>query len=257
MKVVILCGGQGARLREETEYKPKPMVEIGGHPILWHIMKLYSAYGFKEFVLCLGYKGEVIKDYFYHYKTRNNDFTIELNSGKINTHKKDNDSDWTITLVDTGVSAMTGARVKRVEKYIEGDKFILTYGDGVGDIDINKLLEFHEAHGKIGTLTGVSPPSRFGELSVDGNEVTSFREKPKELDGIINGGFFVFNRKFFDYLSDNDGCYLEREPLANLADDNELNVYRHSGFWQCMDTYRDLQYLTELWKNGEAPWKVW
>jgi glucose-1-phosphate cytidylyltransferase len=233
------------------------MVEIGGHPILWHIMKLYSAYGFKEFVLCLGYKGEVIKDYFYHYKTRNNDFTIELNSGKINTHKKDNDSDWTITLVDTGVSAMTGAQVKRVEKYIEGDKFILTYGDGVGDIDINKLLEFHEAHGKIGTLTGVSPPSRFGELSVDGNEVTSFREKPKELDGIINGGFFVFNRKFFDYLSDNDGCYLEREPLGNLADDNELNVYRHSGFWQCMDTYRDLQYLTELWKNGEAPWKVW
>ena len=257
MKVVILCGGQGTRLREETEYKPKPMVEIGGHPILWHIMKSYSFFGFNEFVLCLGYKGEIIRDYFYHYKTRSNDFTIELKNGKIDIHDSKDDNDWVVTLADTGTAAMTGARVKRIEKYVAEDTFMLTYGDGVGDINIKELLKFHRAHGKIGTLTGVSPPSRFGELSVSGTKVTSFREKPKDLDGTINGGYFVFNKEFFDYLSEDDGCYLEREPLANLADDNELNVYRHAGFWQCMDTYRDLQHLNEYWNAGNAPWKVW
>jgi glucose-1-phosphate cytidylyltransferase len=259
MKVVILCGGQGTRLREETEYKPKPMVEIGQHPILWHIMKIYSAYGFNEFILCLGYKGEVIKDYFYHFKTRNSDFTIELNRGKINIHesKGNSENDWQVTLADTGVKAMTGARIKRVQKYISDDTFMLTYGDGLADINIKDLLKFHNSHGKIGTLSGVPPPSRFGELTVLKDEVTSFREKPKELGGTINGGFFVFNKGFFDYLSADDGCYLEREPLAKLADNNQLNVYRHGGFWQCMDTYRDYTYLTDLWKSGKPPWKVW
>lgn len=257
MKVVILCGGQGMRLREETEYKPKPMVEIGQHPILWHIMKIYSAYGFNDFVLCLGYKGEIIKDYFYHYKTRNNDFTIEIKSGKISIHESNSDSNWKVTVADTGVSAMTGARIKRVEKYITEDSFMVTYGDGVADLNIKKLLEFHKSHGKIGTLTGVNPPSRFGELTVRGDDVTSFKEKPKELDGIINGGFFVFNHEFFDYLSEEDECYLEREPLATLAADGQLKVYRHHGFWQCMDTYRDYKYLTELWNSAKVPWKVW
>jgi glucose-1-phosphate cytidylyltransferase len=220
-------------------------------------MKIYSTYGFNEFVLCLGYKGEIIKDYFYHYKTRNSDFTIELKSGNIDIHESNSGRDWKVTLADTGISAMTGARIKRIEKYITEDKFMLTYGDGVADINVKKLLDFHKSHGKIGTLTGVSFTSRFGELTVEKNEVISFTEKPNDLEGIINGGFFVFNHDFFDYISADDGCYLEREPLAKLAEDNQLNVYKHKGFWQCMDTYRDYQYLTELWKSGKAPWKVW
>lgn len=257
MQVVILCGGLGTRLREETEYKPKPMVEIGGRPILWHIMKTYSQHGFNDFVLCLGYKGEVIKDYFYHYKTRNNDFTIALETGDMKLHEAREDSGWKVTLADTGKSTMTGGRVKRIKKYIHDDTFMLTYGDGVGNVDIRELLEFHHSHGKIGTLTGVSPPSRFGELTVTGDTITSFKEKPKDLDGIINGGFFVFNRQFFDYLSEDEGCYLEREPLANLAEDGELKVHNHKGYWQCMDTYRDYKRLNELWDSGNPPWRVW
>jgi len=257
MKVVILCGGQGMRLREETEYKPKPMIEIGQHPILWHIMKIYSAYGFNDFVLCLGYKGEVIKDYFYHYKTRNNDFTIELKSGKISIHESNSDSNWKVTLADTGISAMTGARIKRIEKYITEDNFMATYGDGVTDLNIKKLLEFHKSHGKIGTVTGVSPPSRYGELTIEHDRVVSFKEKPQDSATSINGGYFIFNSEFFDYLSADDNCVLEREPLENLAKDKELKVYTHRGFWQCMDTYRDYRYLTELWSSGKAPWKVW
>lgn len=257
MKIVILCGGQGTRLREETEYKPKPMVEIGSHPILWHIMSIYSKYGFNEFVLCLGYKGEVIKDYFYHYKTRNNDFTIELKSGKIDIHESNNDTDWTVTLVDTGVSTMTGARIKRIEKYITDDTFMVTYGDGVTDLNIKNLLDFHKSHGGIGTVTGVNPPSRYGELSIEHDHVVSFNEKPQTYSTSINGGYFIFNREFFDYLSMDDNCVLEREPLEELANNKELKVYNYGGFWQCMDTYRDYKYLTDLWKGGKAPWKVW
>jgi glucose-1-phosphate cytidylyltransferase len=257
MKVVILCGGHGTRLREETEYKPKPMVEIGSHPILWHIMKIYSAYGFNEFVLCLGYKGEIIKDYFYHYKTRNNDFTIEIKSGNIDIHESNSDREWKVTLADTGISAMTGARIKRIEKYITGNRFLVTYGDGVTDLNIKNLIEFHKAHGKIGSVTGVFPPSRYGELNIEQDHVVAFNEKPSDHKASINGGYFVFNREFFDYLSDDDACILEREPLTKLTYNKQLKVYAHTGFWQCMDTYRDFNYLTELWRSGKAPWKVW
>lgn len=256
-KVVILCGGRGTRLREETEFKPKPMVEIGGHPILWHIMKIYSSYGYNEFILCLGYKGEMIKDYFYHYKMRNSDFTIDLSNNDISIREFRDENDWKVTLVDTGQLAMTGARVKRIEKYIEGDIFMLTYGDGVTDLNIEHLLEYHKSHGKIGTVTGVFPPSRYGELMIEGDRVLAFKEKPKVYAGAINGGYFVFNRSFFDYLSDADRCILEREPLERLAQDDQLRVYLHKGFWQCMDTYRDFKYLTELWEGGNAPWRVW
>ena len=257
MKVVILCGGFGSRLREETEFRPKPMVEIGEHPILWHIMKTYASYGYNEFILCLGYKGEMIKEYFYHYKMRNSDFTIDLSNDDISIHEFRDDNDWKVTLADTGQLAMTGARVKRIEKYIEGDIFMLTYGDGVTDLNVNHLLEYHKSHGKIGTVTGVFPPSRYGELMIEGDRVLSFKEKPKVYAGAINGGYFVFNRSLFDYLSDDDQCILERKPLERLAQDDQLRVYLYKGFWQCMDTYRDLKYLTELWAGGNAPWRVW
>ena len=261
MKVVILCGGMGWRLREETEIKPKPMVEISGMPILWHIMKSYTHYGFNEFVLCLGYKGEVIKEFFYHYEMLSNDFTIELGGKerKITTYPRHSEKGWKVTLVDTGAQAMTGARVKRIEKFIDSDNFMLTYGDGVADINIEKLLTFHKKHGKIGTVTGVYPYSTYGELRLIGDCVQSFKEKPQHKEDMrtINGGYFVFNKKFFKYLRDDDSCVLEREPLEELVNAAELKVYHHEGFWQCMDTYRDYKKLEELWKNGEAPWKVW
>lgn len=257
MKIVILCGGLGTRLREETEYKPKPMVEIGDRPILWHIMKIYSAYGFNEFVLCLGYKGEMIKDYFYHYKIRNNDFSINLRSGDIAINDSKEENDWNVVLANTGLYSMTGARIKRVEKYIDGDQFMLTYGDGVTDMNISELLEFHKKHGKIGTVTGVYPPSRYGELRIEGDRVVSFDEKPDTGVAPISGGYFVFNREFFDYLKSDDSCVLEKEPLANLARDGQLKVYNHRGFWQCMDTYRDYMFLNDLWKSNRAHWKVW
>jgi glucose-1-phosphate cytidylyltransferase len=256
-KVVILCGGLGTRLREETEYKPKPMVEIGGKPILWHIMRTYAKYGYNEFVLCLGYKGEMIKDYFYHYKIRNNDFTIELNTKNIAFHDHDAENDWKITLVDTGKDAMTGARVKRVEKYVDTDMFMLTYGDGVTDLNIKKLIEFHKSHGKIGTVTGVYPPSHYGQLDILGDVVHSFKEKPREGQaGAISGGYFVFDRKIFDYLSTDDSCIFERDPLERLAQEKQLKVLHYNGFWQCMDTYRDSKFLNDLWDSGKAPWKV-
>lgn len=257
MKVVLLCGGMGTRLREETEVKPKPMVEIGGMPILWHIMKTYSYYGFNEFVLCLGYKGNIIKEYFYNYEMLANDFTIELGTNDIKIHPRHSEHGWKITLVDTGLNAMTGARVKRIEKYIKEDMFLLTYGDGVSDINIHKLLEYHKSHGKTGTITGVSPPSRYGELLIHQDQVISFSEKPKNNDNSINGGYFVYNKEFFSYLKDEDDCILEREPLEMLAKDKELQVYQQTGFWQCMDTYRDYKYLNEIWDSGKAPWKVW
>ncbi|MEW6614430.1 MAG: glucose-1-phosphate cytidylyltransferase [Thermodesulfobacteriota bacterium] len=257
MKVAILCGGFGTRLREETEIRPKPMVEIGGMPILWHIMKTYAYYGFNKFILCLGYKGEVIKEYFYHYEILSNDFTIELGSKNIEIYPKHSETGWEITLIDTGLNAMTGTRVKRIERFIDGDTFMLTYGDGVTDLNVQELLNFHKSHGKIGTVTGVSPPSRYGELLIHKDQVISFNEKPITNNNSINGGFFVFNRAFFNYLKNDDNCVLEREPLEKLASDGELKIFQHKGFWQCMDTYRDYKYLTELWENGNPPWKVW
>ncbi len=255
-KVIILCGGKGIRLREETEFKPKPMVEIGGRPILWHIMKTYVHYGFDEFILCLGYMQNKIKEYFLNYQAFNCDFTLELGSGKITLHNSHPEQGWRITLADTGENAMTGARIKRIEQYIDGDLFMVTYGDGVADIDINRLLEFHKSHGKTGTVTGVRPSSRFGELIVEGDRVIQFSEKPQIREGLINGGFLVFNRDFFNYLKDEDSCRLEAEPLERLALDNELMTYNHDGFWHCMDTYRDMEALNDIWKK-QAPWKVW
>lgn len=257
MKIVILCGGFGTRLREETEYKPKPMVEIGDMPILWHIMKIYSTYGFNEFVLCLGYKGEMIKDYFYHYKMRNNDFSMDLKDGNITLFDSKEENDWNIILANTGLNSMTGARIKRIEKYIDTDQFMVTYGDGVTNLNISELLKFHKKHKKIGTVTGVYPPSRYGELRIEDDRVVSFDEKPDTGVAPISGGYFVFNKEFFDYLNTDESCVLEKEPLARLARNKQLKVYNHKGFWQCMDTYRDYTFLNDLWKSNKAQWKVW
>jgi glucose-1-phosphate cytidylyltransferase len=257
-KVVILCGGMGTRLREETEYRPKPLVEIGGRPILWHIMKIYSHYGFKDFVLCLGYKGRMIKEYFINYEIINSDFTVELGGGSVEIHNASEENDWRVTLADTGENAMTGARVKRIEKYVDGNQFMLTYGDGVANIDIMKLFNFHNSHNNIATVTGVGPASRFGELVINGqDQVQEFSEKPQTRGGYINGGFFVFDNQVFDYLTDDDNCILERAPLEKLARDGEMRVYKHDGFWQCMDTYRDSMILNNFWMKQDAPWKVW
>ncbi len=259
MKVVILCGGLGARLREETEFRPKPMVEVGGKPILWHIMKIYAHYGFNDFILCLGYKGDIIKEYFYHYELLNNDFTITLGDSKNITIHDDRygEKDWRITLADTGAKALKGARIKRVEKYIDGDQFMLTYGDGIADIHIPSLMAFHNSHGKLATVTGVNPASRFGELKINGNQVESFSEKPQNSSEYISGGFFVFNRRILDYLSDEDNCDFEFGPLEKIAGEGQLMLYKQSGFWACMDTIRDMEYLNKLWDQNKAEWKIW
>ncbi len=258
MKVVILCGGLGTRLREETEFHPKPMIEIGGKPILWHIMKIYAHYGFTDFLLCLGYKGEMIKEYFYNYGILNNDFTIELGNGRnIEICSNHNEEGWRVTLVDTGDKALKGARLKRVQKYIDGDQFVMTYGDGVADIDINALLAFHNSHGKLATVTGINPASRFGELKIKGNQVESFREKLKTGTSLISGGFFAFNSRFFDYLSADDNCDLEVGPLEKITNEGQVMVYKHTGFWACMDTIRDVEYLNKLWDDNKAEWKIW
>lgn len=254
----MLCGGMGTRLREETEYRPKPMVQVGGRPILWHIMKIYAHYGFKDFIICLGYKGNMIKEYFLNYEAMNNDFTIPLgNYSNIQYHSNHQERDWCVTLADTGEETQTGARVKRIENYIDGDLFMLTYGDGVANINIKELVEYHKSHGKIGTMTGVHPSSRFGELVLKDNKIEVFNEKPQVTEGLINGGFFVFDKTFFKYLQEDDNCYLEKEPLENLAADGELMVYPHEGFWQCVDTYRELELLNNQWKSRNPPWKVW
>ncbi|NQT30034.1 MAG: glucose-1-phosphate cytidylyltransferase [Candidatus Saganbacteria bacterium] len=260
MKVVILCGGQGTRLKEETEYRPKPLVPVGGMPILWHIMKTYSHFGHKDFILCLGYKGDMIKDYFLKFEELSNDFTLSLRSKseRIIHHSKANLEDWNITFINTGQKAMTGSRVAQVKPYIGNDKeFLLTYGDGVANIDINALIAFHRSHGKIATMTGVRPPSRFGELSVHDTLVTTFNEKPSVSEGFINGGFFVFKRELFDYLSVDEDCTLEREPLETLVKKQQMAMYPLDNYWHCMDTYRDFLLLNELWNAGKAPWKVW
>jgi len=258
MKVVILCGGAGTRLREETEFRPKPMVNIGPYPILWHIMKYYSQFGFKEFVLALGYKGDMIKNYFCHYELMNNDVTIELGQPeKTCIHYAHDEAGWKITLADTGEKSLKGARLKKVEKYIVGDTFMMTYGDGIADVDIGKLLAFHKAHGKLATVTGINIASRFGELKIDGDSVETFSEKPQDGKGFINGGFFVFSRKILDYLTTDDLCDLEVGPLEQIAGEGQLMVYKHRGFWACMDTLRDMEYLNRLWDNGMARWKIW
>lgn len=257
MKAVLLCGGLGMRLREETEFRPKPMIEVGGRPIVWHIMKTYAHHGITDFVLCLGYRADVVKRYFLDYETMRNDFTVELGSpSSLTFHGRHDERGWRVTLAETGATANTGARVKRVERYIDGDTFLLTYGDGVADIDIGALLKFHRAHGKIATVTGVRPPARFGELLTAAGAVREFREKPQASQGMINGGFFVLERAAFRYLDNDDTCVLEREPLERLAKDGELMMYEHPGFWQCLDTPRDLQHLQDLWREG-APWKIW
>jgi len=258
MKVVILCGGMGTRIKEETEFKPKPMVKIGDKPIIWHIMKIYAHYGYKDFILALGYKGEMIKEYFYHYPIMNNDFTINLgNKNKLQIHNENNAEDWNITLVDTGKDALKGARLKRVQRFIDDDTFMMTYGDGVADIDIDELVSFHKNHRRLATVTGVFPKMRFGELFTREDGSVNFCEKPNNAPNMISGGFFVFNRAIFDYLEDKDSCDLEYGPLENIAQNGQLMVYKHRGFWHCMDNIRDMESLNKIWASGKAPWKIW
>jgi glucose-1-phosphate cytidylyltransferase len=257
-KVVILAGGKGTRIAEETEFRPKPMVRVGEKPILWHIMKIFATHGYKDFIICLGYKGEMIKEHFLNYKAMNSDFTITLGKrDQIQLHGDNSEDDWTVTLSDTGLESLTGSRIKKIERFIQGDTFLLTYGDGLADINIRELVSFHLSHKKIGTVTGVHPPSRFGELSIEKNRVNAFTEKPNLNEGHISGGFFVFNRRIFDYVSEDDKCRFEKEPLEKLSKDGELMVYTHNGFWQCMDTIRDMTFLNNLWKQNNAPWKIW
>jgi glucose-1-phosphate cytidylyltransferase len=258
MKTVILCGGAGTRLREETEYRPKPMVEVGGRPILWHIMKLYAASGHRDFVVCLGYRGQMIKEYFLNYEAMNNDFTICLGrSNRIIYHGAHKEQDFNVTLAETGADTMTGGRVKRVESHIDGDTFMVTYGDGVSDVNIRKLIAFHKAHGRWATVTTVRPTSRFGMIKVDKKgHVVDFSEKPK-LSGWASAGFFVFNRRVLDHLVEDASCILEKEPLEALARKRQLVSYQHDGFFFAMDTYREYLHLNELWNSGKAPWKVW
>ncbi|HLF27842.1 MAG TPA: glucose-1-phosphate cytidylyltransferase [Anaerolineae bacterium] len=258
LPVVILCGGASTRLRGSgLDDLPKPLIPIGERPMLWHIMKLYAAFGHSDFVLALGYRGEMIRRYFLEYEPMSRDFTIALGQARrIEYHADHAESNWRVTLADTGATAHTGARVKRIERYIPGERFFVTYGDGVGNVDLDQLLAFHRGHGKLATLTGVRPFSQFGVMETDGTRVTGFREKP-QVEGYVNGGFFVFERGVFDYLEEPDDLELEKEPLQNLARDGQLCVYPHTGFWRAMDTFKDVQALTAIWESGQAPWKVW
>ncbi|QLC67477.1 glucose-1-phosphate cytidylyltransferase [Flavobacterium sp. LPB0248] len=262
MKTVILCGGYGTRIRDVAEDIPKPMIPIGGKPIIWHIMKTYAYYGYTNFVLCMGYKSEVIKDFFINYELRSADVTIQLGkkSEQVISEANHDEDGWRISLAETGLKSMTGARVKKIKKYIgEDSHFMLTYGDGVGDIDIDALVKFHKSHGKMVTLTGVRPPGRFGELGIDedGTTITGFNEKPQASGGRINGGYFVCNREFLDLLSDAEDLVLEQEPMKKLVELRELKVFEHDGFWQPMDTSREYSLLNELYNNKKAPWVKW
>jgi len=259
MKVIILCGGMGTRLREETEYKPKPMVEIGGKPILWHIMKHYAHYGIKEFILTLGYKGNVIRDYFLNFYKYNSDFTVDLaNNGNVAIHNGRIAEDWKVTLVETGAESMTGYRIKLCAGYLTGDRFMLTYGDAVANVDLEKLLAFHKKMDTIGTVTGVYPPSRFGDLVVKETKAIQFNQQLKDFQNQepINGGYFVFKREFLNYIPDDPACDLEKQPIDAIVKKGELSVFKHTGFWQCMDTYRDNQQLNKMWAD-DSPWKIW
>ena len=256
MKVVILCGGFGTRLSEETQVKPKPMVEIGGMPILWHIMKVYATYGYKDFICALGYKGELIKDYFLNYHPRTSDITVNLANGNAK-YVNASAEDWTVSMIDTGKHSMTGGRLHRLRELLASEgTFMLTYGDGVADINIKKLLEFHVKHKKLATITAVRPPARFGTMIFDGDQVVDFHEKPQTGEGWINGGFFVFEPGIFQYLID-DQSVLELDPLENLAKDGQLMAFKHEGFWHCMDTLRDKNFLENEWNSGSAAWKKW
>jgi len=256
MKVGILAGGHGTRLAEETEIKPKPMVEIGGRPILWHIMMHYSCFGHREFVVALGYKGEVIKRYMVDYCSLNSNMTINLKNGRVDLHDTDGVQDWTVQLIDTGLHTMTGGRIKRLQPYMGNETFMLTWGDGVSTVDLHRLLAFHRAHGRLATMTAVRPPARYGHMEFDGDRIREFTEKPQTAEGWINGAFFVMEPQVFDYI-EGDETQFEKEPLERLAADAELMAYKHDGFWQCMDTRRDKYVLEKLWDSGEAPWKLW
>lgn len=255
MKVIILAGGLGTRLAEETSLRPKPMVEIGGKPILWHIMNIYAAHGFNEFIVACGYKGEYIKEYFQNFFIHANDYTIDLKDGSMKIMNT-SDIDWKIAVVDTGLNTMTGGRILRLKDWIDNQPFMVTYGDGIGNVDIQALVSFHQSHGKIGTVTAVRPPARFGGLSMQDNLVKDFAEKPQTGEGWINGGFFVFQPEFLDNLDD-DNSVLERAPLENLVEQQQLCAFRHAGFWQPMDTLREKQLLESLWQKDAAPWKIW
>lgn len=257
MKLVILAGGFGTRLGERTVDIPKPMIPVGGKPILWHIMKTYSAYGINEFVICLGYKGDVIKDYFLHYDGKNNDFTVSLKDGVVEYHNGHDELNWKVTLVDTGLNTLKGGRLKRIERYLDDDINLVTYGDGVADINIKDLIEFHKVKGKLVTISGVHPPARFGELKADGDLLISFEEKSQTSQGLINGGYMVFNKELMNYLTEDENCDLEFGCFEKLAKEGNMTVYKHEGLWACMDHERDVIYLNKLWNSNQAFWKVW
>jgi glucose-1-phosphate cytidylyltransferase len=256
MQTVILCGGLGTRLREETEFRPKPMIPIGGRPILWHIMKHYRIHGVRDFILCLGYKGDIIRDYFLNYRNYTSDLEVDLSDGSTRIYAADG-TDWRVTLVETGMTTNTGARLRRAGKYLTGERCFATYGDGVANVDLKGLLEYHCAAGKKSTVTAVRPPSRFGEIEVDGNSVRSFVEKPQTGSGWINGGFMVFETAAVRDLPGQDDLSLEAHVLEDFAARSELSVFKHESFWQCMDTHREMQLLNDLWASGAAPWKSW
>jgi glucose-1-phosphate cytidylyltransferase len=255
MKAAILAGGMGTRLAEETEVKPKPMVEIGGKPILWHILKHYAYYGFKDFVIALGYKGEYIKKYMVDYSSLNSNLTVNMKNGDVSIHHGQRE-DWTVELIDTGMNTLTGGRIKRLAPYVGNETFMLTWGDGVANVDLKKLLEFHRSHGKLATLTAVRPPARYGYMVFEGSRVSQFTEKPQIGEGWINGAFFVLEPGVFEYI-EGDNTQWENEPLEGLAKDGQLMAYQHDGFWQCMDTLREKYILEKYWKSGKAPWKIW
>jgi len=256
--VFVLCGGLGTRIKEHAEFIPKPMVPIGDHPIVWHIMRKYARHGFKRFILCLGYRSDVIKSYFLNYASMNSDFTVALKTNEVTVHSIDHEQDWEVTLAYTGENTMTGARVARAAaKYLgDSEHLAVTYGDGLTNVDLADELRFHVAQGRIGTVLGANPPSRFGELRVEGKRVAVFTEKPEFADKWINGGYFFFRRNVLGYLSTDESCVLERDPLGGLADDQQLSIYRHDGFWACMDTQRDREHLDKLWASGNSPWAV-
>lgn len=257
MKVIILAGGYGTRLGNITESIPKPMVQIGEKPIIWHIMKIYSHYGYKDFIFTLGYKHELIKEYFHHYDIRSSDFQINLGTKKTKFLNDHEETDWKVTLIDTGLNTLKGARIKRIEKYLDDDINMLTYGDGLANINIEELVKFHKSHGKILTITGVHPPSRFGEIMERDSRLVFFKEKPQSSVGLINGGFFVFDKRLFKYLSEDENCDLEYETFEKLAPRGEIMVYKHLDNWECIDTERDLKHLNKVWSEGKAFWKVW
>ena len=257
MKVIILAGGYGTRLGNITEAIPKPIIKIGNKPIIWHIMKIYSHYGYKDFIISLGFKAEVIKEYFYNYNIYNNDYSINIGTKRITQLNNHDESDWNVTLIDTGLHTLKGARIKRVEKYLDDDINMVTYGDGVADINIKELVKFHKSHNKIITISGVHPPARFGEIIEKNGKLILFEEKPQISTGLINGGFMVFNKKLLEYLSSDENCDFEKGPLEKLASIREIMVYKHSGKWECVDTERDLVHLNKIWNENKAFWKVW